>query len=109
MIMGDPGEWFGGPFQEYLRTGLDFLALRIAVGNRLDGHAIPHLSLEGFEFSLDYLAVLLPELLILQPLLQAIHGHESDSRFLRRSLACVLRDYQAMLHPILAVWQVNDA
>ena len=65
MLAGDPAEGFGGAFQEHFGSGLVFLALRIAVGDRLDGHAIANLSPEGLEFGLDSLAVLLPEPLIL--------------------------------------------
>src|ERR1019366_9166470 len=86
----DPGEWLESPFQEHFRAGLVRLALGVAVGNRPDGHAITHLSPEGLEFSFDPLAVLLTEFLILYPLLEVIHGHESHSRFLRRSLDRVL-------------------
>ncbi len=65
MLARDPAEGFGGPFQEYFRTRLVLLALRITVGDRFDGHAIANLSPEGLEFGLDSLAVLLPEPLIL--------------------------------------------
>jgi hypothetical protein len=70
VIGGDPAEGFGGAFQKHFRAGLALLALRIAIGNGLDDHAVNNLSPEGLEFGLEPLAVsLLPELLILQPLL----------------------------------------
>jgi hypothetical protein len=69
MFAGDPCEWFGGPFQKDFGTGLVFLALGIAIGNRLDGHAIANLSPEGLELRINPLAVLLPEILIFQSLL----------------------------------------
>jgi hypothetical protein len=109
VIAGDPAEWLGGPFQEHFSAGLVLLAPRIAIGDRLDGHSITDLSPEGLEFGLDPLAVFLPELLILQPLLEVIHGHKSHGRFLRRSLARVPCDHQTMLQPILAVGQIHDA
>ena len=47
---------------------------------------------EGLEFGLDSLPVFLLKSLVLQPLLEAIHRHESHCRFLGRSLACVFGD-----------------
>jgi hypothetical protein len=79
------------------------------MGDRLDGHSITHLGPEGLKFSLDPLPVFLLDSLILQPLLEAIHGHESHCGFLGLNFDCVLRDDQAMLHPILVVGKVHDA
>src|ERR1017187_6432296 len=105
----DPGEWLESPFQEHFCAGLVFLALRIAIGDRLDGHAIADLSPEGLEFRLDPLAILLQKSLIRQTLFEVRYGYESYGRFLRRSLAFVLGDHEAVLHPILPVGQIYDA
>src|ERR1022692_2280918 len=103
MLLGNPAKRLRASFQEHLSAGLVFLALGVAVGNRFDGHAIANLSPEGLEFGLDSLTVFLLKSLIRQPLLEAIHGHESYCRFLRRSLRVVRGGDQAMLQPRLAV------
>ncbi len=51
----------------------------------------------------DGLAVFLLGPLVSLPLLEAIHGQESHSRFLWRRLARFLSDYQTILQPILAI------
>src|ERR1039458_4042812 len=109
MLAGDPAEWLSGPFQEYLCAWFVLQTLGIAIRDRFDGYSITDLSPERLEFSLDHPAVFLWQFLILQPLSEAINGHESHSVFLRWRLPGVLRDHQAVFHPIATVGYIHDA